>query len=653
MFDFLELEETVGRAWHRLVGSTASYPVHPEHAVALADVRSRIAVMFRALGGEKGVQIAGSKARKSAHRLGWRQRIGLGDETLDHPGRDGATIFLPESIAVFPDRELNAELYRWLAAWFAVQTVASIEAVDPLQRDLLTLRRVCETSALVMARFPGLTATYRRLAAAMAVARPQRPLPRVERDVESIVMALLGVTQPSKGNFWTAVADFEASPKSELWAAVVGAGEPPVKAPPGYRPMLPCPLWGDCWTREAFASQGDDDEQPPGAAEEGGPDTRKRFAVREQEDRKAQRDPFILNRFEKILAMAEMVNVDRPSDDSDEDDARKAADDLDELAISRRKGKPASKLKFDLDLPPEAVDAARLDAGRLYPEWNYRTGNYMPDNCRVLTSEASVRGEDWQPDDAMLRRIRQVRRQFEALRPRHELMRAQPDGHDLDLDALVRARCDLRAGSGSLDRVHIAMRPLGHDLAVTLLVDVSLSTDAWVDGHRVLDVEKEALLVLANGLSACGDHHSILTFTSRRRSWVKLETVKAFDEPMTAQVEKRIGALKPGYYTRIGAAVRHASSELAAQPQRKKLLIVLTDGKPNDVDHYEGRFAVEDTRKAVQEARRLETAVFGVTIDAAAQSYFPTLFGRAGYAIVGNIKRLPAALPAIYRQLTQ
>jgi nitric oxide reductase NorD protein len=637
MLDFLELEETVGRAWHRLVGSTASYPVHPEHAVALADVRSQIAVMFRALGGEAGVQIAGSKARKSGHRLGWRQRMGLGDETLDHPGRDVATVFLPESIAVFADRQLNAQLYRWLAAWFAVQPVASIEAVDPLQRDLLALRGVCETLALVVARFPGLAETYRRLAAAMASARPRRPLPRAEREVEAIVMALLGT----------------GAPRGALWEAVVGAGELPTRAPSGYRPMLPCPLWGDCWTREAVAAQGDDDDQPPEAADQAGPDTRKRFAVREREDRKAQRDPFILNRFEKILAMAEMVNVDRPSDDSDDDDARKAADDLDELAISRRKGRPASKLKFDLDLPPEVVDAARLETGRLYPEWNYRTGSYMPDHCRVLTSEASERGEDWQPDDAMLRRVRQVRRQFEALRPRHELMRAQPDGHDLDLDALVRARCDLRAGRGPLDRVHLAMRPQGHDLAVTLLVDVSLSTDAWVDGYRVLDVEKEALLVLVHGLAAGGDHHSILTFTSRRRSWIRLETVKAFDEPMTAQVEKRIGALKPGYYTRIGAAVRHAASELGTQPQRKKLLIILTDGKPNDVDHYEGRFAVEDTRKAVQEARRLGMAVFGVTIDATAQGYFPSLFGRGGYAIVGNIKRLPAALTAIYRQLTQ
>jgi nitric oxide reductase NorD protein len=431
---------------------------------------------------------------------------------------------------------------------------------------------------------------------------------------------------------------------------MMGTGPLPDKAPPGYHAILPCPLWGDCWTRE-FAPAGMQDDEVAGTNAATPPDERKRFAVRERDDGANRRDPFVLNRFEKILAMAEMVNVDRPADDNEDEDAQKAADDLEEITLGRRSGKPATRLKFDLDLPPEALDASRLNAELTYPEWDYRSRSYLQDHCRVFAGAASERGETWTPDESMRRHIRQVRRRFEVLRPRHELMRAQADGHDLDLDALVRARCDLRAGSGALDRVHVAMRPQGHDLAVTLLVDVSLSTDAWVDGHRVLDVEKEALLVLAHGLSACGDHHSILTFTSRRRAWVRLETVKAFGEPMSGAVERRIGALRPGYYTRIGAAVRHASAELARQPQRKKLLLVLTDGKPNDVDHYEGRFAVEDTRKSVQEARRLGIAVFGVTVDATAQSYFPTLFGRGGNAIVGNIRRLPAALPAIYRQV--
>lgn len=636
MLDFLELEETVGRAWHRMVGGTASYPVYDDHAVTLSEVRGRLAVMFRALGGETGVQIASASARRTGHRLGWRQRIGLGDERLEQPGRDAATIFLPDRIAIFPDRALNATLYRWLAAWFAAAPIEAIAEADPLRRDLSMLRRASETAVWVLTQFPGLVADYAQLAAATAKARPRRPLPRVEQEIEQIVLALLGAGR---------------GPSGRLWPAMMGTGPLPDKAPPGYRSILPCPLWGDCWTRELSPAHTDEDECAPGAAA-AAKDDRKRFAVRERGDDANRRDPFVLNRFEKILAMAEMVNVDRPADDSEDEDAQKAADDLEEITLSRRSGKPASRFKFDLDLPPEALDGSRLNAELTYPEWDYRSGSYLPDHCRVLAGAAPERGENWTPDETMRRHVRQVRRRFEALRPRRESMRAQADGDELDLDALVRARCDLRAGSSAgLDRVHMAMRPQGHDLAVTLLVDVSLSTDAWVDGYRVLDVEKEALLVLAHGLSACGDHHSILTFTSRRRSWVRLEAVKAFGEPMSGAVERRIGALKPGYYTRIGAAVRHAAAELARQPQRKKLLLVLTDGKPNDVDHYEGRFAVEDTRKSVQEARRLGIAVFGVTIDATAQTYFPTLFGRGGYAIVGNIKRLPAALPAIYRQV--
>ncbi|MBR0738542.1 VWA domain-containing protein [Bradyrhizobium liaoningense] len=636
MLDFLELEETVGRAWHRMVGGTASYPVHDDHAVTLAEVRSRLAVTFRALGGEIGVQIASASARNSAHRLGWRQRIGLGDERLEQPGRDAATIFLPDRIAIFADRALNASLYRWLAAWFAAAPVETIKEADPLRRDLLVLRRASETAVWVLTEFPGLVVDYAQLAAATAAARPRRPLPRIEQEIEQIVLALLGAGK---------------APAGKLWPAMMGTGPLPDKAPPGYRSILPCPLWGDCWTRQLSPAHAGEDECAPGAAPAPA-DDRRRFAAREREDDSNRRDPFVLNRFEKILSMAEMVNVDRPADDSEDKEAQKAADDLEEITLSRRSGKPATRLKFDLDLPPEALDASPLNADITYPEWDYRSSSYLPNHCRVLAGAASERGEDWKPDDAMRRHIRQVRRRFEVLHPRYEVMRAQTDGHDLDLDALVRARCDLRAGSSTgLDRIHVAMHPQGHDLAVTLLVDVSLSTDAWVDGYRVLDVEKEALLVLAHGLSACGDHHSIVTFTSRRRSWVRLETVKAFGEPMSGAVERRIGALKPGYYTRIGAAVRHAAAELARQPQRKKLLLILTDGKPNDVDHYEGRFAVEDTRKSVQEARRLGIAAFGVTVDAAAQSYFPTLFGRGGYAIVGNIKRLPAALPAIYRQV--
>jgi nitric oxide reductase NorD protein len=269
----------------------------------------------------------------------------------------------------------------------------------------------------------------------------------------------------------------------------------------------------------------------------------------------------------------------------------------------------------------------------------------------VIAVPAKEQGEHWTPDAVTQRNIRQVRRQFEALRPRRQIIQAQPDGDDLDLSMLVRDIADRRAGEAGTDRVFTDARSTARDLSLAVLMDVSLSTDAWIGDRRVLDVEKASLLALTHGLTACGDEHAIFTFTSRRRTSVTVSTVKDFDEPLDGRVVSRIEALKPGQYTRIGAAVRHVTTELAKRPHRHRLLLLLTDGKPNDIDHYEGRYGIEDTRMAIREARKIGLRVFGVTIDENARDYFPHIFGRGAYAIIGDVARLPMALPAIYRQI--
>ncbi|MCA1491326.1 nitric oxide reductase activation protein NorD [Ensifer sp. NBAIM29] len=630
MLDFLELEETVGRAWHRFIGNTRSWPRFPEEAVRLEDVQTVLAVYFRGLGGEQAVQIAPARGRTSTHRLRLRQRMGLGEEKLVQPARDQATLMLPAEIDLFPLRRLNRDLYFWLAAMMAVMPLSPVGAGDPLALDLAGLARAEETVKRVLDAFPALRPRYRRLCRAVLEVRQGRTLPAVEQHVENRVLRMLRTG---------------AGRNDEIVPVIF-----PRRAPPGYLPMLPVPLWPEALLRqETERREGGDEPARGGRAE--GVETTRHVATREAQ-RQKERSPFILNRFEKILAMAEMVNVDRPSDDSDEHDAQ-AADELDEMTLGERQGRPAARFGFDLDLPPEALDRTALTAEHSYPEWDYRSGSYLRDYCRVVAAPASGEGIVGETDAATKSLIRRVRRQFEVLRPRHELLRTQIDGADLDLDAVVRARTDLKAGGQGSDRIHMMSRPQAHDLAVTILVDVSLSTDAWFDDLRVLDVEKQALLVLAHGLAACGDSHEILTFTSRRRDWVRVETVKAFDEAMGSAVEARIAGLKPGYYTRIGAAVRHAAKGLVDQPNRRKLLIVLTDGKPNDVDHYEGRFALEDSRRAVTEARRSGIHVFGVTVDREAKSYVPTIFGQNGYAVVSSIGRLPAALPSIYRGLVR
>jgi nitric oxide reductase NorD protein len=421
------------------------------------------------------------------------------------------------------------------------------------------------------------------------------------------------------------------------------------RANSGYRPFLPVPLWGEVTEPRAGPAPAESDEEGGGGAEGDG---KRRKASRRDSDQTQRDDPLMLNRFEKILGLAEMVNLNRKTEDDDEESARKAAEDLDEIALGQHERKASTRLKLDLDLGSGEVEVEPIRAEVTYPEWDWKRRRYHRDHCRVIAEPAAIEGEEWRPNEDALRRIRLVRRQFEAMRPRRQLMTGQPDGDELDLSALVRSVADRRAGGIGSERVYTAVRNVARDLSVCVLVDVSLSTDSYVEERRVLDVEKEALLALTHGLAACGDEHAILTFTSHRRQRIDIRTVKDFEERLDARVVRRIQALKPGSYTRMGAAIRHTTALLEKRPHTHRLLLVLTDGKPNDIDHYEGRYAIEDTRVAVQEARRAGLRLFGVTVDAQGRDYLPYIFGPGAYAIFPHVARLPSALPAIYRQLT-
>lgn len=629
---FLEYEEQFGRFWHRLVGDQASYPAHPEAAVRLEDERGRLAVLFRGMGGDHALELAAGNARTSGHRLTWRQRVGMADERLGRAERTAELVLLPPVLDCLPTPELNRDLYVWLTAFLAASE-APEPATDPLQRDIAALRAAAATTARVLDAFPGLRTRFARLAGALLILRPARRLPAAERAVEAAVQALHGAEPPS----------------SELLDPAVPLAR--FSAPRGYRPFLPVPLWGEVRGGETATSA----ERSGGeAGDSEAEDERrlKRRAKRQRPDETQRNDPLtLINKGEYLLLPAEMVNVNRPDDDEDPDQARRAAEDMDELTLGKPDRRSASRVRMDLDVDAAESETVPVAAPVTYPEWSYRRRAYLPAHCAVHTGPAPETGEDWQPDEAARRQIRLVRRQFEALRPRREILRGQVDGNELDMDALVRSQVDLHTSGAGSDRVWLDARNRARDLATLLLVDSSLSTDSWVEGRRVLDVEKQALTALAYGLEACGDPFAILTFSSRTRREVRVSTVKDFDERLGERVRRRISALKPGHYTRIGTALRHATSVLAERPERHRLLLVLSDGKPNDLDHYDGRHGVEDTRKAVLEARSKGLFVYGVTVDRRAETYVPYILGRGGYAMVSHLGRLPEALAGIYRQL--
>ena len=168
----------------------------------------------------------------------------------------------------------------------------------------------------------------------------------------------------------------------------------------------------------------------------------------------------------------------------------------------------------------------------------------------------------------------------------------------------------------------------------------------------MIDVIRDSLLLFAEALSAAGDSFGLYGFSSIRRQEVRFQVLKDFGERYDDSTRGRILAIRPGYYTRMGAAIRQSSRILLQQPAARRLLLIISDGKPNDLDHYEGRHGIEDTRQAILEARRDGLLPFCLTVDREAGDYLPHLFGHRGYVVVQQAQMLPSVLTRLYAHLT-
>ncbi|MBU0499856.1 MAG: VWA domain-containing protein [Gammaproteobacteria bacterium] len=610
------MEEQVGELWHRLITRLAD-DRHLEAGVRLAQVQRPLNIYFRALGGDGGLQIEAADATACQARRNWLQRIaGLGRK-VELAWRDQRSLRLPGEIAWFGEASLNRDLYYWLAAlavgddgrhggWFNANQTLSRKTLE---------------------RFPGLRPRYERLVQAHLA---QRPAPETLKHDEA---------------------------QAEL--AVRAALERPGSMgllPTAKRPPFPVPLWlhpDPPLTSDGLKSpEPDESGENEGAKQRNLEDVARRQAERVKEP-EADRG-LVTIRMENILTMGEFVNVDRGTEDEEDlDQAEAMARELDRISVSRGKKKASSRLRFDLDLPGAADDDLVLDEGQLLPEWDWRKQQLQPNHCRIISLLADKATPVPLPNH-LKRTAKKLRNQFQALAPARIWYRGQADGEEVDIDAYLRFVTDKAAGRGTgSDGLYREMRSGARDLACLLLADLSLSTDSWInDHHRVIDVIRDSLFLFAESLAATGDRFAILGFSSRKRDPVRVHSLKGFGENYGAAIRGRIQVIKPGYYTRMGAAIRHATGLLNGQPAGRRLLLILTDGKPNDLDKYEGRYGIEDTRHAVQEARRTGLEPFCVTIDRKGNDYLPHLFGSGGYLVIGNPAELPKRLPMLYARLT-
>jgi hypothetical protein len=290
-----------------------------------------------------------------------------------------------------------------------------------------------------------------------------------------------------------------------------------------------------------------------------------------------------------------------------------------------------------------------------YKEWDQGLNDYKLEWCLVRQRWAR---EDPNPFAGEVRKrlhglITLIRRLFVRLKPEQfKKFRAQPYGDDLDLEALVQALVDQRCGSILSENVYIRRDKRVRDVAVLFLVDLSGSTDERVEGRRVIDIQKEAMVLMAEALEALGDPFAILGFSTDGRFRNDLFLVKDFGEEYGERVRDRLGNLEPLNQTRLGAVIRHGLYKLEGIPALIKLMIILTDGRPYDVDYGSLDYAIADTKKAIQEVRNRGIHPFIITSDKKGAAYLKEISPQTQSIILQHVESLPVLLPALYKRLT-
>ena len=307
---------------------------------------------------------------------------------------------------------------------------------------------------------------------------------------------------------------------------------------------------------------------------------------------------------------------------------------------------------------PEAADDEDLGERVFhYDEWDHKIEDYRPAWC-ILTEHRQTRTQEGFVAATFYEFggvVTQIRRNFQLMRPEAlRKMRRQEDGDDLDTDGLVEYVVDRRARIAPTPRVYVKREKRDRDVTTAFVVDMSSSTDRKIDGRkRIIDIEKEALLLMCEALEAIRDEYAIYGFSGSGREDCQFYVVKELGERYDDRVKGRIGGIYARQKTRMGPALRHATRRLAAADSHVKLMILLTDGKPYDSDTYQDNaYAQEDTKMALREARREKIHLFCVTVDREGADYLPHMYSDANFVIIDDVRTLPQKLPQLYRRLT-
>ena len=290
------------------------------------------------------------------------------------------------------------------------------------------------------------------------------------------------------------------------------------------------------------------------------------------------------------------------------------------------------------------------EGATFYHEWDHGRQHYRKNWCVMREKDVPPVHDDFVPQTLHKYSglIKHLHRTFEAMRDEDKLLKRQAAGDEVDIDALVEALADARDGREMSDRLFMHMHRAERNVAVMFMVDMSGSTKGWIN-----DAERESLVLLCETLERLGDRYAIYGFSGNTRKRCEIYRIKRFDERYDDDVRARISGIRPQDYTRMGFAIRHLTKVLNEVDAKTRLLITLSDGKPDDYfDGYRSAYGIEDTRQALIEAKRTGVHPFCITIDKEGQEYLPHMYGAAQYVIIDEVRKLPLKVADIYRRLT-
>jgi nitric oxide reductase NorD protein len=643
----------------RAVWRDRAHAAELARGVRLADLRAHLTLVARALSGSP-----------------------LDIQEAEHAGGfAGDVLYLPRAMSFAEDPEANALAYLYRVAYTVTsRQLGCVLSAEPTQAaeltTLSTLLTVPPTLAVLEAELPMTRELRQRFFPLVLRGRPpcltlHTPAALLEAFTQVLLGRDLEVWRDQEREHkagWEWVQRSVTIARQGHGIAAARALYASLRRSAGQKdaaPVAPVMLWGQLMPVPPWpASKEPGDTVPQTSLPTG---TEQRGKAKEQVRRVEinQQDidnDVLVHTFEKIETAEEFCGVTRTPDGADElAQHAEALDELDLRDVVRSQTQTRSIYRADvtLDVAIGEVEAAETSntTSFLYDEWDGKARRYKPAWCSVYVTRparlaASSPGNTYAA--AVLHKhakhVRDLRMAFDRLRTVRVLKNRQPDGGEVDIDALIDRYATVRSGHQPDDKLYLVRRRQRRDLVTLLLLDLSSSTDSWIKGHRVLDVAKESLLVLGEVLSSYRDRVGIGGFYSYTRRDCRFVILKDFAEPWP-QCKATLASLEPTGYTRIGPAIRHGIHLLQQQKATQKLLLLISDGKPTDYDRYEGRYGIADVRQAIREAGQVRIHTYALAVDVQAKLYLPEMFGAGNYQILPHPSHLVHSLAQLYTRL--